>query len=113
MNYRRMEFNTSLTMFRKADKTMAIDITAVAEKDEVWLITLNVREGVYKKEGYSVRVIDVPLAADTMSRESQEQHMKTFVLEQVTAHMRRGSLPPTGMQIDGRKVWNPNASTVS
>ncbi len=90
---------------------MAVDILAVVQQGEVWVVTLKVHEGVYKKDEYRVRVSDVPLPPASMTRDNQENTMKAYVLEQVTKHMRRGSLPPTGMQIDGRNVWHTETTS--
>ncbi|HBQ94627.1 MAG: hypothetical protein M1294_05125 [Firmicutes bacterium] len=93
---------------------MAVQILSVVQQGELWVITLKVYEGVYRKDAYTVRVVDTPLPPAEMDHETQENIMKTFVLGQVTKHMRRGSLPPTGMQIDGRNVWETEtASTTS
>ncbi|WP_053958600.1 hypothetical protein [Sulfobacillus thermosulfidooxidans] len=92
---------------------MAVDILSVSHLEDIWLVTLKVYEGVYKKDEYIVRVVDVPLAPTVMDEASQIAVMKAFVLNQVTKHMRHGSLPPTGMQIDGQHVWELKTTSSS
>ncbi|WP_020374634.1 hypothetical protein [Sulfobacillus thermosulfidooxidans] len=92
---------------------MALEVLSVSHQEDVWLVTLKVYEGVYKKDEYIVRVVDVPLAPSSLDDASQIAVMKAFVLDQVTKHMRRGSLPPTGMQIEGQHVWEVKTTSSS
>ncbi len=87
---------------------MALDILTVMHRGELWVITMKVREGVYKKDEYTVRVVNVPLAPADLDDPAQESIIKAFASNQVTQHMRHGSLPPTGMQVDGQRVWEAN-----
>ncbi len=85
---------------------MAIDILGIEPGEEAWHVDLRVFEGVYRKERYTVRIVDVPRAPDGWSLDRQKEVVGEHVSYEVTQHMRRGSLPPTGMQIDGEELWN-------
>ncbi len=84
---------------------VAIEVLAVGTYEDHWTVEMRVFEGVYRKERYVARVVDVPKAPAGLSADEQQARMKDFVLDQVQRHMRRGSLPPTGMQIDGQQAW--------
>ncbi len=84
---------------------MAIEILEVETGDEAWRVDLKVYEGVYKKDRYAVRVVDIPRPPAEWTLDQQKAAMTDYVRHEVTQHMRRGSLPPTGMQLDGQKVW--------
>jgi hypothetical protein len=84
---------------------MAIEVLSVEAHDEFWNVALRVYEGVYRKDRYMARVVNVPVAPESLSEENRMVAMKNFVLDQVKTHMRHGSLPPSGMQIEGEKVW--------
>ncbi len=92
---------------------MAIEVLRVDIHEEYWAVALRVYEGVYRKDRYVARVINVPSAPESLSQEDQAVAMQNFVVAQVKAHMRHGSLPPTGMQIDGEKVWQNEPEPVS
>ncbi|AUW94454.1 MAG: hypothetical protein C7B44_05890 [Sulfobacillus thermosulfidooxidans] len=91
---------------------MAVEVLALKAQNDYWTVELSVFEGVYRKERYVVRVVDVPKAPSSLSDQDQETRMKEFVLDQVKRHMRRGSLPPTGMQVEGVHVWDYEADEV-
>ncbi len=84
---------------------MAIEVLTIEPGEEAWRVDLRVFEGVYHKERYSVRIVDVPRAPDGWSLDQQKEVVGPYVCHEVTQHMRRGSLPPTGMQIDGEWLW--------
>ena len=84
---------------------MAIEVLGIEPGDEAWRVDLRVFEGVYHKERYAVRIVDVPRAPEAWSLERQKDVVASKVCHEVTQHMRRGSLPPTGMQMDGESLW--------
>lgn len=88
---------------------MAIDVIEIEPGDEAWRVDLKVYEGVYKKDRYSVRVVDIPRPPVDWTLDQQKNAVMGYVRHEVTQHMRRGSLPPTGMQLDGEKVWEREA----
>lgn len=69
------------------------------------MVDLSIYDGVYRLDRYPVQVEDVPLPPEGWTVEQQQQHMQQFVTESVTRHMRRGSLPPRGTRLDGKRVW--------
>ena len=82
-----------------------VKVVKITPGGESWQMELSVYGGVYQMDSYTVRVEHVPLAPDVWDSAAQDARMQQFVLAQVARHMRRGSLPPRGMRLDGREVW--------
>ncbi len=81
-------------------------MNSIAETATQWNVDLRVYEGVYQKDHYPVRVVEVPSPPQGISAEVLERKMAEFVLNQARLHMKSGSLPPKGMQLNGHDVWN-------
>lgn len=84
---------------------MSIEVNRVQQEEEFWAVDLKIFEGVYTKEHYPVQVVDVPLPPLSIPDEEQAKIIVEFALQQVRIHMRRGSLPPRGVQISGADIW--------
>jgi AcrR family transcriptional regulator len=89
---------------RGGDEPM-VDVVKVTQRGDAWEVDLKIREGVYRLDQYPVRVENVPLPPTDLAPAEQERRMAAFVVQQVTQHMRRGSLPPRGTRLDGSTVW--------
>ena len=85
---------------------MGISVNAISETEEKWLVDLRVYEGVYRKDHYPVRVVDVPSPPIGQPADRLERQMADFVLNRARLHMQSGSLPPKGMQLNGHEVWS-------
>lgn len=85
---------------------MAIVMNTVTKQAEHYLVDLNVVEGVYRLEHYPVRIVDVPASDGTLSKEQQHAIVSRYAIEKARAHMRRGALPPRGMQLSGEHLWD-------
>lgn len=92
---------------------MALHVNNLARHEGYWLVDVQVYEGVYRKEHYPVRVVDVPLAPPQWDLAQQEEQMQRFVLDQLYEHMRSGALSPKGAQIHGEQVWTWKREAVS
>ena len=85
---------------------MAVRVNAIMQEEELWLADMTIRFGVYSKAHYPVRLVDVPRAPVNMSREDQTKLLSAFIMHDVIRHMKKGSLPPKGVQISGEHVWD-------
>lgn len=85
---------------------MAIRINSVEQDDEgAYILDLAIHGGVYAKDHYRVRVVDVLRAPEGMSQDEQHEMLYAFVTKQVATHIRRGALPPPGVQINGSALF--------
>jgi hypothetical protein len=82
-----------------------VKVISTTALGELWRVDLFVHDGVYRLDRYPVTVEHVPLPPADLSPEQREAVLGEFVLKAVSAHMRRGSLPPRGTRLDGREVW--------
>lgn len=85
---------------------MAIQVNNVENHGEFWRVSLRVYEGVYHREEYIVRLVDVPAIPVALSKDDAHGRIRDFVLSNVQQHIRRGSLPPSGVQIAGQRIWH-------
>jgi hypothetical protein len=92
---------------------MGIQVNHVEQADDMWLCDLSVRFGVYAREHYPVRLVEVPTPPPGMDLDAQKQRIADFVVQEVLRHMRRGSLPPKGVQIRAERVWETKPETAS
>lgn len=88
-----------------------VEVRTIIERGDAWEVELAIREGVYRLDRYPVRVEDVPAAPAGWDDRARERHVAAFVVDQVSRHMRRGSLPPRGTRLDGSGVWSWQGST--
>jgi len=90
--------------------SMAVVVNQVTQEGEIWMADLSIHYGVYRREHYPVRLVDVPRAPEGWTEDRQRQRIAQFVTEQVMTHMRKGSLPPRGVQIHAPALWqDPSA----
>jgi hypothetical protein len=82
-----------------------VKVVSITALGELWRVDLFVHDGVYRLDRYPVTVEHVPLPPADLSAEQRDRVLGDFVLQAVSAHMRRGSLPPRGTRLDGREVW--------
>lgn len=92
---------------------MSLNVTQITRHEGYWLLDLEVKEGVYHKDHYPVRVVDVPLAPAGWDIRQQEEQMRRFVLDRVHEHMRSGALPPRGTQLNGEEAWTWKPESVA
>lgn len=92
---------------------MGVTVNAISETETEWLVDLRVYEGVYRKDHYPVRVVDVPSPPAERTPELLERQMAEYVLTRARLHMKSGSLPPKGMQVNGHEVWRTEIPELS
>ncbi|MDA8194552.1 MAG: hypothetical protein M0Z53_11245 [Thermaerobacter sp.] len=85
---------------------MAISVNAVKQQAESFELDLRIYEGVYENAHYRVRVVDVPVAPTGFSPAERDAAIAQFAVDKVMKHMRRGALPPRGVQLSGEEVWS-------
>jgi hypothetical protein len=69
-----------------------------------WHITVDVREGVYRRIDYPVTLTYLgPLPEGDRGRTLREA-LRTVMTAAVRAHMRKGSLPPGGLLLNWRRL---------
>lgn len=88
---------------------VAIKVNRIEWHGHAWMVDLAIVEGVYQKDHYPVRIVDAPVPPDGMTTEQQYRLIEEFVVEDVRQHMRRGSLPPSGVQLTGHHLWTVEA----
>lgn len=92
---------------------MSVTVNAISETATEWMVDLRVYEGVYRKDHYPVRVVEVPSPPARRSAELLERQMAEYVVTHVRLHMKSGSLPPKGMQLNGDEVWRTDIAELS
>jgi hypothetical protein len=92
---------------------LGVTVNTISETATAWWVDLRVYEGVYRKDHYPVRVVDVPAPPPDRSPEVLERQMAAYVLNQARLHMKSGSLPPKGMQLNGDEVWRTEVPELS
>lgn len=97
----------------KEEFLLAVTVNAISETAEQWLVDLRVYEGVYRKDHYPVRIVEVPAPPANRSPAYLEQQMAEYVLTRARLHMKSGSLPPKGMQLNGNEVWQTEIPELS
>ncbi len=97
----------------KGEFELGVSVNAVSESGERWLVDLRVYEGVYRKNHYPVRVVEVPAPPPHENRQELEHKMAEFALTEVRLHMQSGSLPPKGMQVNGHRAWQMDSAETS
>jgi hypothetical protein len=69
-----------------------------------WAITVVVREGVYRRTDYPVRLVYLGPLPSGEAAPGVREACRAVVTQAVEAHLRKGSLPPGGLLLNWRRL---------
>lgn len=85
---------------------VAIEVNHITRAEDSVEVDLRIYEGVYAKDHYRVRIVDVPAPPPGLGQTEQDALIAEFATDKVRTHMRRGALPPRGVQIEAEAIWD-------